>query len=43
MGWERGENGEKVQGVRSITGRYKIDRGDVKNSIGNGEAKEFIS
>ena len=34
--------GEKVQGIRSINGRYKIDRGEVKNSIGNGEAKEFI-
>ena len=33
--------GEKVQGLRSIIGRYKI-YGDVKNSIGNGEAKEFI-
>ena len=30
--------GEKVQGIRSINGRYKID-GKVKNSIGNGEAK----
>ena len=32
---------EKVQGIRSINGRYKIDRG-VKNSIGNGEAKELL-
>ena len=23
----KGENGEKVQEIRSITGRYKIDRG----------------
>ena len=30
--------GEKVQGIRSINGRYQIDRG----SIGNGEAKELI-
>ena len=37
----RGERGKKVQGVRSIIGRYKID-GEVKNSIGNGEAKELI-
>ena len=22
-----GENGEKIQGIRSINGRYKIDRG----------------
>ena len=33
---------EKVQGLRSIIGMYKIDRGDVKNSIGNGEANELI-
>ena len=32
--------GEKVQGIRSINGRYKID-GEVKNSTGNGEAKEL--
>ena len=32
---------EKVQGLRSIIGRYKIDR-DIKNSVGNGEAKELI-
>ena len=34
--------GEKVQGIRSINGRYKIDRGEVKNSMGNGQAKELI-
>ena len=33
--------GEKAQGIRSINGRYKIDR-EVKNSRGNGEAKELI-
>ena len=32
---------EKVQGIRSINGRYKIDKG-VKNSIGNGETRELI-
>ena len=32
---------EKVQGIRSINGRYKIDRGS-KNSIGNVKAKELI-
>ena len=32
--------GENVQGIRSINGRYKID-GEVKNSTGNGEAKEL--
>ena len=30
----------KVQGIRSLIGRYKIDR-DVKKSVGNGEAKEL--
>ena len=34
--------GEKVPGIRSINGRYKIDRGEGKNSIGNVEAKELI-
>ena len=34
--------GEKVQGIRSINGRYKIRQGEVKNSMGNGEAKELI-
>ena len=34
--------GGKAQEVRSITGRYKNRQGDVKNSIGNEEAKEFI-
>ena len=37
----RGEWGGKAQGVRSITGRYKVD-GEVKNSIGNVEAKELM-
>ena len=32
--------GEKVQGIRSINGRYKID-GMVKNSTGNEEAKNL--
>ena len=35
-----GEEG-KVQEVRSINSRYKI-QGEVKNSMGNGEAKELI-
>ena len=26
VGSRRDENGEKVQGIRSIIGRYKIDR-----------------
>ena len=41
QGSGRGREGEKVQGIRSINGRYKIDR-EVKNSRGNGEAKELI-
>ena len=38
-GVEGGIMGEKVQGINSINGRYKIDRGEVKNSMGNEEAK----
>ena len=34
--------GEKVQGIRSINGRYKNRQGYVKNSIGNGDAQEVI-
>ena len=41
LGGGKGRMGEKVQGLRSIICRYKIDR-DVKNSIENGEAKELI-
>ena len=33
--------GEKIQEIRSINGRYKID-GEVENSIGNGEVKELV-
>ena len=29
-GEEQGENGEKVQGIRSIIGRYKIDKGRLR-------------
>ena len=36
-----GEWGEKVQRIRSIICKYKID-GGVKNSIGNREAKQLI-
>ena len=41
-GEEEGEKGEKVQGIRSINGRYKIGGVVVKNSVGNGEAKALI-
>ena len=35
--------GEKVEGIRSINGRHGIDGGRGKNnSMGNGEAKELI-
>ena len=40
-----GEGGmrEKVQGISSIRGRYKIDRGRLRVVyIGNGEAKELL-
>ena len=40
MGRGKRENGEKVQGIRTINGRYKIG-GEVKNSVGNVEAKEL--
>ena len=30
MGRVRGEMEEKVQGIRSINGRYKIDRGRLR-------------
>ena len=30
MGRGRGRMGEKVQGLRSINGRYKIDRGSLR-------------
>ena len=39
LGGERVRMGGKVQRLRSIIGRYQI--GDVKKSIGNGEAKEL--
>ena len=32
---------EQVQGIRNINCRYEID-GEVKNGMGNGEAKELI-
>ena len=28
--WERGGWGERVQGIRSINGRYKTDRGRLR-------------
>ena len=43
-GYQRGEGwriGEKVLGIRSMVGGYRIDR-EVKNSMGSGKAKELI-
>ena len=37
-----GREGEKVQRISSINGRYKNRQGEVKNSIGNVEAKELM-
>ena len=33
---------EKVQGIRSVKSRYKIRQREVKNNVGNVEAKELI-
>ena len=41
QGVGRVENEGKVQGIRSINGRHKVD-GEGKNSMGNEEAKELI-
>ena len=41
LGGGRGRMEEKVQGVRSIIGRDKIDS-DVNSRIGHGEAEELI-
>ena len=32
-GGEEGRMGEKVQGIRSINGRYKIDRGMLRRVL----------
>ena len=37
-----GREGGIVQGIRSITGSYKTDRGRLRIVMGNGEAKELI-
>ena len=36
------KNGEKEQGLRSTNWQVQNRQGDVKNSIGNGKAKELI-
>ena len=44
-GYQQGGGGRrmqgKLQGIRSINGRYKIDRVHSENTIGNREAKEL--
>ena len=40
LGGGRDGRGENVQGLKSIIGRYKIDRGMLRRV--NGEAKELI-
>ena len=42
QGGGRGRMAEKLQGIRSIIGRYKIERVRVKNGIWNGEFKELL-
>ena len=34
--------GKKVQGIRSIIGRHKVDSGRLRIEKPNGEAKELI-
>ena len=34
--------GEKLQGIRSINWQVQNRQGEVKNSMGNGEAKDLI-
>ena len=41
MGRGREEWRQKVQGIKSVNGRHKIDGGEVKNSIESGGAKEL--
>ena len=38
----KGENGEKLQGLRSTNWQVPNRQGDAKNSIGNGVAKELV-
>ena len=39
--WE-GENGKKVQGLRSTNQQVQNAQGDIMNSIGNEVAKELV-
>ena len=42
MGRERGENGGKVTGNMKHNWQVQNRKGEVTNSMGNGEAKELI-
>ena len=42
QGGGRGRMGEKLQGIRSINWQVQNRQGEVKNSMGNGKAKELI-
>ena len=41
--WGRGGErlGENIQGIKWVIGRYKNRQREVKNSMGNGDAKEL--
>ena len=41
MGRGSGGIGEKIQGLKSIIGRYKNRQRDIENNTRNGEAKEL--
>ena len=42
VGGGGGRMGEKLQGIRSINWQVQNRQGEVKNSMGNGKAKDFI-
>ena len=42
MGKGKGKNGEKGTGNKKHKGQVQNRQGEVKNSMGNGEAKELI-
>ena len=43
LGWGRGRKGEMIQGLRSIIGRYKIDRGMLRIVQGMEKPKNLYS
>ena len=42
VGRGKGEKGRKGTGIKEHNWQVQNRQGDIKNSIGNGEAKEFI-